>query len=78
MRAADYDDLPELRAILPQDRGYWWASDTRRARFLDEVLAIRSSAAMGYVHHAELHQREALQLLRLDMASRDDIGPSSG
>jgi len=78
MRAADYEDLPELSAMLPPGQDYRWAGGDRLARFLAEVRALRSSTAMGYYHHAELHQRQAIELLLLDMASRDHGCTASG
>jgi hypothetical protein len=62
-----YAWLPELRELLPTGAGYRWTSDESRVLFLAEIHAMQSSTEMGYLHHVELHRRQALELLRLDL-----------
>ena len=70
MHVDDFADLPDIHQLLTADGEYHWASDVRRMRFLGEVQAMRGSIEMGYLHHAELHRSQALELLRLDLAAK--------
>jgi hypothetical protein len=66
-----FDDLPDLRRLVPEAAGYDWGDADLRRRFAAEIAAMRTSAEMGYLHHVELHRGQALALLRLDRAAAE-------
>jgi hypothetical protein len=51
--------------------GHRWQNGALYARYRAEIEAMRSSLAMGYLHHVELHYEEALNLIRRDAAASD-------
>jgi hypothetical protein len=74
MRSSDFDDLPDVARLIPANSDYSWAQDEARRRFLAEIEAARTSLALGYLHHTELHQRQAVDLLLQDLARHDTPG----
>jgi hypothetical protein len=57
-------ELPEVRDLLEIATTQLGTNSAALERVVAELRAMRQSEAMGYLHHAELHQRQALALLR--------------
>jgi hypothetical protein len=53
---------------LGESSEHRWQKPELKIRYDAAVAAMESSLAMGYLHHVELHERQALEWLRLDIA----------